>query len=241
MQSTSSSSSPRPSQAREPSCSRSPSSAPSGVPSIRRSCSRRPSQTCIPSRWPPSASAASSSCAPGCAAAGRRWWRSVGGAGGAPVAVEARADERFVGQVVSHEHGGDPLEERGFGQGAGRGQQAEHGPFDAICEGRGGRFAVPRSPSHQRPGSISTRRCCVGRASSPSINAMSRSTGSGASSPVRATSVRDRRRSGAWFRFLARRRVARRAAAVATGFGGLVRRRAGSGFDGSASPETVVV
>jgi len=45
-----------------------------------------------------------------------------------------------------------------------------------------------RSPSHQRPGSISTRRCCVGRASSPSIRAISRSTGSGASSPaVRAT------------------------------------------------------
>ena len=65
-----------------------------------------------------------------------------GGAGRAPVAVEAGADERFVGQVVAREHGGDPLEERGFGQRAGRGQQAEHGPFDAICEGRGGRIAV---------------------------------------------------------------------------------------------------
>ena len=62
--------------------------------------------------------------------------------GVAPVAVEAGADERFVGQVVPGEHGGDPLEERGFGQRAGRGQQAEDGPFDAIRERGGGRFAV---------------------------------------------------------------------------------------------------
>ena len=43
---------------------------------------------------------------------------------------------------MSHEHGGDPLEERGFGQGAGRGQQAEHGPFDAIGEGAAAAVAV---------------------------------------------------------------------------------------------------
>ena len=66
----------------------------------------------------------------------------------APVALQARPDERLVGQVVTGEHRGDPLVERGLGHGTGRGQQAEHGPLHAIRQGRRrslhvGRLAEP--------------------------------------------------------------------------------------------------
>ena len=86
----------------------------------RRVCSRRPIQTRIPSRWPASAIAASSSVC--------SWLRPqqvvggdepVGRAGEAAVAVEAGPDERLVGQVVAGEQRRDPVEERGLGR-AGR-------------------------------------------------------------------------------------------------------------------------
>ena len=56
----------------------------------------------------------------------------VGRARGAPVAFEAGPDEATLGEVVTGEHGADPLEERSLGQRAGGREEAEHGPLDAV-------------------------------------------------------------------------------------------------------------
>ena len=73
----------------------------------------------------------------------------VGRAGGPAVAVEAGPDERLVGQVVAAEHRGDPLEERRLRQRAGGREQAEHGPLDAVREGR--RRGLPVVPVGEPP------------------------------------------------------------------------------------------
>ena len=65
-----------------------------------------------------------------------------GGARDAPIAVEARADERLVGEVGADEQAGDPVEERGLGQRAGGRQQAVDRPLDAVGERRGGDVAI---------------------------------------------------------------------------------------------------
>ena len=51
-------------------------------------------------------------------------------------------DERLVGQVVPGEHRGDALEEGVLTERPGGGQQAEHGPLDAIGQRRRGGIAV---------------------------------------------------------------------------------------------------
>ena len=58
----------------------------------------------------------------------------IGRAGHAPVALEAGADESLVGQVMAGEERRDPVEERELGERAGRGQEAEDGPLDAVGE-----------------------------------------------------------------------------------------------------------
>ena len=58
----------------------------------------------------------------------------VGRARQAPVAVEAGPDQALVGQVVAGEQRRDALVERGLRQRAGRREQAEHGPLDAVGE-----------------------------------------------------------------------------------------------------------
>ena len=87
----------------------------------------------------------------------------VGRAGQAAVAVEAGPDEALVGQVVAGEQRGDPLEERRLRDRAGRRQQAEDGPLDAVGERRRRRpRGPPRSPATSGPGSIS-RQAPLGR------------------------------------------------------------------------------
>ena len=66
----------------------------------------------------------------------------VRGAGQAPVAVEAGADERLVGQVGAGEQARDPVEELRLGQRAGGRQQAVDRPFDPVGERRRGGVAV---------------------------------------------------------------------------------------------------
>ena len=86
----------------------------------------------------------------------------VGRAGQAAVAVEADPDEPLVGQVVTAEHRGDPLEERGLGERTGGGQQAEHGPFDAIGERHGGAGHVLRVGQPPATG-LDLRQAMLGR------------------------------------------------------------------------------
>ena len=126
-----------------PASSRSSRRSASGTPSIRRACWRPPIQHAKPSRWPRSTSRRDQLAVLPAArreVVGRD--QAVRRAGEAPVAVEAGADERLVGQVRAGEQAGDPVQERGLGERAGRGQEAVDGPLDAIREGDGGGLAV---------------------------------------------------------------------------------------------------
>ena len=66
----------------------------------------------------------------------------LGRAGQAPVRVEAGADERLVGEVRAGEQAGDPVQEGGLGERAGRREEAVDGPLDAVGERHGGELAV---------------------------------------------------------------------------------------------------
>ena len=151
--------------------------------------------------------------APGCAGSGRRRDQPVRRAGEAPVAVEAGADERLVGQVGAGEQARDPVEERGLRSGP-----AVDSRLYTAHSTRSASGAAAASRSARSPATSGPRRPATSRRPRPPVERVadegsSRSTWSPAGSrPARGRGrrrARPRRPGGAGGRTRRRRWPAR--------------------------------